>query len=200
MLKDPKLFIDLLKLVYRAKNEKSKEVTEEEQARASQAYDLLIEIKTIPGLKVLEVQAEGENAKIDVNGSALGQWVDDVRKLADECDRQDVCDSIVGQILAHSPFGLDGAWPCESVRDLIEQLKSNKLESGIEVGVYNKRGVVCRANGGGQERVIAKRYNDYAEIVQSKWHRTANMLRGIAKTYEREAKHFDERDAFEEFE
>lgn len=200
LLKDPKLFIDLLKLVYRAKNEKSKEVSEEEQARACQAYDLLKEIKTIPGLKLLEVQVEGKDPKIDVNGSALGQWVDEVRKSADECDRIDVCDSIVGQILAHSPVGLDGAWPCEPVRDLIEQLKSNKLENGIEVGVYNKRGVVCRAKGGGQERVIANRYNDYAEIVQSKWHRTANILRSIAKTYEREAKHYDERDAFEEFE
>jgi hypothetical protein len=103
-------------------------------------------------------------------------------------------------VLAYSPYDSKGHWPCEVVCDLIEKLASNDLEHGVEVGVYNKRGAHFRAKGGAQEHELASKLHGYAQKVQSRWPRTAAMLNRIADGYEREARHFDEKDAFEEFE
>jgi hypothetical protein len=86
------------------------------------------------------------------------------------------------------------------VRNLIESLRSEELERGLSVGVYNKRGVHAREPGGNQERRLAQQFREYARRVEGKWPRTALMLDGIAQGYESEAKREDERAAFEEFE
>ncbi len=59
---------------------------------------------------------------------------------------------------------------------------------------------VSGSKGGAQERGFASKFRGYAQQVRSRWPRTAAMLNRIADCYEREARHFDEEDAFEEFE
>jgi len=103
-------------------------------------------------------------------------------------------------MLAHAPEDADGRWPCEDVRNLIEELGSEDLEQGLEVGVYNKRGAHFREKGGEQERRLMVKFQDYAEKVRSKWPRTTAVLNRIVKQYEREARWHDERDMIDEFE
>ncbi len=202
---DPKLFIDILKLVYRCKNEKPRDYSDQEKARAEQASRLLRQWKTVPGLLGEHIEEEKDNGDISfsegqVDSEKLSTWVNEARRLADECDRLDICDFKIGHVLAYTPYDLKGHWPCETVCNLIEKLASSKLEHGIEAGVYNKRGVHARAKGGTQERELAAKFHGYAQQVCSRWPRTAAMLNRIADGYELEARHFDEEDAFEEFE
>lgn len=79
------------------------------------------------------------------------------------------------------------------VRDLIEEPASEELERGIEIGVYNSRGVFMKAQteGGLQERQLAERYQGYANQVGDRWHRTAAMLRRIAQSYVSDARRED---------
>jgi hypothetical protein len=42
-----------------------------------------------------------------------------------------------------------------------------------------------------QERVLAKQYFNYAEALQLTYHRTAEILRKMAKNYENEAERED---------
>jgi len=201
---DPKTFIELLKILYRGKNEAPQDHSEQEKGTASQAFRLLSKWKVVPGLE--DVQAEKESdgdiqfPKGQVKQEKLFAWVNEARKLAGECDRLDICDIQIGNVLAYSPSDQNGYWPCEVVRNLIEEIDSGELEHGIEVGVYNKRGAYFRAKGGTQERGLAAKFRQYAQQVCSIWPRTAAMLNHIADCYEREARHFDEKAAFEEFE
>ncbi|MHC4638382.1 MAG: hypothetical protein ACYTBV_12930 [Planctomycetota bacterium] len=202
---DPKLFIDILKLVYRGKNEEPKEYSDQEKARAEQASRLLRQWKTIPGLIEQHIEKEKHDGDISfsegrVDSEKLFGWVNEARRLAEECDRLEICDIQLGNVLAYSPRDPKGNWPCEAVCDLIEKLANNDLEHGIEVEVHNKRGAHFRAKGGEQERKLVSKFQEYAQNARSKWPRAAAMLDRIADSYEREARWHDERDAFEEFE
>ena len=84
-------------------------------------------------------------------------------------------------------------WPHEAVRDLIEELASQHIETGMEVEVRNSRGVTSRGmyDGGDQERSLADKYSQWAEATQARWPRTSAMLRRLAESYERDARRHD---------
>ena len=110
-----------------------------------------------------------------------------------ERDRADIGDEQIGQVLSGSPPGTDGAWPAEPVRELIEDIGSRELETGLHIGMTNSRGVTSRGiyDGGQQERELAARYRDWAKITASQWPRTSRVLRGLADDYERDARRMD---------
>jgi hypothetical protein len=202
---DPTLFVDILKIIFRGKDEAPREVTTEESNRATQAYRLLRGWKRIPGLKPVEAPAKADEGGIafatgSVDATALNEWVQEARQRADECGRLEICDSQLGQLLANSPADNHGRWPCEPVRDLIETLASTALEHGLVVGLHNKRGAFFRASGGDQERRLAEQFRASASKLSSRWPRTSGVLTELAEGYDREAKREDSREEFEEFE
>ena len=201
---DPALFIGALKLIFRGDNEEEADVSEAAQARATQAFRMLEEWHLMPGAVTVQVQeVPGEEisfAQGEVNAQALFEWVREARRLAAESGRLEICDSRIGNVLAYAPADPDGTWPCEPVRELIRDVKSEELENGLVIGVFNKRGAHVRAPGGEQERQLAAQFRGYAQKVRSKWPRTFNVLKRIADDYEREGKWHDDREAFEEFE
>jgi hypothetical protein len=92
-------------------------------------------------------------------------------------------------MLSGSPLGADGVWPAEPVRQVIERLKSDELESGLHMGRFNQRGVSVRnpLAGGDMERSIKAKYEADAGKLAARWPRTAAFLRSFATTYERDA-------------
>ena len=115
------------------------------------------------------------------------------RSVLHEQDRGAIGDQRIGSVLRYSPVGDDGVWPHEAIRVLIEELAAEHVERGIEVQVYNSRGVTSRGvyEGGDQERALADQYREWAEATQSRWPRTASMLRRIVDSYERDARRHD---------
>jgi len=189
----PELFVELLKVLFRAEGEpKNKDVSEEKSKIAEQAFHLLQSINTIPGYLSSSVDEI-------VDSSALREWVQKVRKLAQDAGRLLVCDSQIGQILSYAPPSSDGSWPCVEVRNLIEEIQSPKLENGFQIGKYNQRGVVRRGKGGGHEWALAKKYRELAEKVRTMWPRTASILDGLARGYEKEARQWDEQAKRDEY-
>lgn len=95
----------------------------------------------------------------------------------------------IGEILSASKREPDQPWPPVAVCEIIEMVRSRTLESGFEVGVYNRRGVTVRMprDGGEQERSLAARYRRDAEALRFDWPRTAACLDRIAATYEYDA-------------
>jgi hypothetical protein len=190
----PKLFMELLKVVYRAEGEpKNKTVSDDERRIGKQAAHLLQGIHTIPGY------LSNSGAEV-IDSSALREWVLKVRKLAQEVGRLRVCDSQIGQILSYAPQSPDGSWPCVEVRDLIEEIQSPAIENGFRVGKYNQRGVIFRGEGGKQEWDLVKRYRELTEKVRNRWPRTTGILDSLAKGYEREARQWDEQAKWDEYE
>lgn len=206
---DPEFFVQILGFAFKAEAEEKREYTAEEMGRARLAYELLDSWRRLPGIGE---DGSGPNASsgetsesiptgtavpahVSIDAAILSDWV----HRACEATRAAGLDAIgsqrIGQMLAASPAGADGYWPHEAVRDVIEEAQSEDLETGLEVGLHNSRGVTKRAyhEGGGQEEQIARNYGEYAAAFSDNWPRTAAMLRRIAASYRTQARDWDAR-------
>jgi transcriptional regulator with XRE-family HTH domain len=183
---EPRFFADLLALVFRSRDEprdERREVPDEERARAENAYRLLTSWHILPGsLNGGEIDAE-----------ELTAWVRKAREHCKESGRLEVCDSRIGELLAYAPEEEDGSWPCVPVRDLLEEVGTNELLHGFEIGIFNKRGAYSKSptEGGAQERDLAEKHRSYARASEVEWPRTAASLRHMAERYEELARRED---------
>jgi hypothetical protein len=195
--RDPAFFISLIRRMYRPKAEDNAEETgsrdhgedrdehdDKRAAFAANAYRLLSEWQTVPGTL--------DDGSLD--SGLLEGWIRDVRSELETSGHLDFGDSHIGRVLAHGPADADGARPCEPIRTLLERLQSQALEEGLSVELYNTRGPTSRGmfDGGDQERAIAADYAARAERFADRWPRTATVFRGLAESYEREARRMDE--------
>jgi len=147
------------------------------EQRARKGYKFLHGLKRIPGYKSGELDT-----------STLAEWIKAVREACVELGRSDVCDIRIGELLSHAPVGSDGVWPCEAVRDVMEDLHPEHIMRGVHTGRYNSRGVHARGDGGAQERELANKYRKWAQALQFTHPYVASeLLMNIAKGYEHEA-------------
>lgn len=185
VMSEPQLFAELISLLYKPMHQEREEpLTEGAQNAASHAWKILHACKRIPGT--------GSDGRIDAD--AFTQFVDSVRELCSQADRQAVADLTLGEILAHAPADQDEAWPFAPAREILERPELVDMRRGFNTGVFNKRGVTCRSpcEGGGQERDLASYYRGQAERVQYSHPNVAAMLEDIAKMYEHHGKHQDD--------
>ena len=183
--RNPSFFIEVLSLVYPSESTESTDVSDDQRCKAHLGYTLLDSWRTLPG----------SNDGGAINAQELREWINCTRQLGTECGRGAIADEVIGKVLSGSPPGQDRVWPAEAVRDVVEDCKSQDLERGFEIGKFNSRGVVQKslAEGGEQERQLAKQYKKYAEAVGDRWPRTAAMLRRLADTYDSYARQEDDR-------
>src|SRR5690606_38744002 len=81
---------------------------------AERGYHMLESLRRIPGHDDL-----GE-----LTADRLAQWISTVRRSCAELSRSDIADLWIGKLLAHAPVGHDGIWPCEPVRQVMEEIQS----------------------------------------------------------------------------
>lgn len=176
--RNPKLFIEALQCIFTGENEPSAEVSDEAKAFAELAEEFLESWKQMPGVQ--------EDGSVDTEG--LRTWVMRARELAAKCGQSkvaDIADIYIGYSLAFSPTDSDGVWPHVAVRDLLEELANPVIERNWRTQTFNNRGVTVRlsTDGGEQERILVKQYDDYARQIGDRWPRTAAVLREIAEDY-----------------
>jgi hypothetical protein len=179
--KDPLFFVEILKFICRSENDRddSAEPDEMTATRFELGSELLESWLQVPGLT--------EEGRVDLK--QLRNWVLQARAECQESGRGTIGDLKIGEVLAYAPKTPDGIWPDLAVREVIEEVSSRKLERGIEIGVYNKRGAWNKpiGEGGLQERQLAETYRNYATAVGDTHPRTAAMLRRIAAGYDSDA-------------
>lgn len=185
---DPQFFAQLVGFIYKrddhVEDPSNDDVSEEiRERRARVAHEVLDSWYLMPGVK--------EDSTLDEK--ELTDWVDVARKQCTETKHLMGCDIQIGFILAHAPADPDGIWPHTAVRNLIERLSNEIIDRHIQNEIYNSRGVVSRGlnDGGKQERGLAEKYKKIGSAIKAKWPRTAKMLRGIAESYEYQAKNED---------
>ena len=192
--RDPALFADLVAHMCRRDDGQTDDVVNEQAAWV--AGSILVPIMMGQGI----VPGKMEDGVVDYE--ALTTWVNEARRLCAERGRGGIGDDFIGQLLSRAPVGDDGIWPCEPVRELLEQVASQNMGNGFAVGTHNRRGATSRGafDGGGQERTLVEEYRRQANGVAARWPTTAGLLRRIAESYEREARWHDrdaeERDRF----
>lgn len=150
---------------------------------AERGYKLISAIKRIPGS---DAPNDDEAAK------RLAKWVAEIRKSCAELSRAGIADVVIGELLASAPAGKDGAWPCETVRAVMEDVQSESMMRGAHTGAYNSRGAHARGPGGDQERQLADIYRKWAQQIRATSPYVASeLLMSLAGTYEREASRED---------
>lgn len=189
---EPELFVSMIKMAYK-KDDKSHSEEEEEtsQTAASYAYDFLREHKRLPGVK--------DDGSFD--GVYFQSWANKVRQKSSELGRKDISEYVLGELIAYAPNDdLDNSWPHRSVRDLIEEFNSDRLDDGIRIGLFNKRGGTTKSlfEGGGQERQIARRFEEWEKSCSLLWTRTSSILREMKMRYLADANDEDQRAIYEE--
>jgi hypothetical protein len=100
---------------------------------------------------------------------------------------------MIGQALAYAPADAEGLFPPRVVRDLLEDLRADHIERGLEIGIVNRRGMTWRGmtDGGVQEWELAANYRRDA-LAASEWPRTKKILNGLAEHYEHDARREDD--------
>jgi hypothetical protein len=193
---DPDLFVTVMEMTWPASDseldEENEEAapegeppTSEQVQQAESGYALLTSIDRLPG-----TMPDGQ-----VDSAALRQWVTQVFDRATAAGRRKVAEALIGQILASAPADEDGDWPCQPVRDLLEELQSERVERELAMRLYNLRGVTIRDphDGGKQERELAEQYRAFAAGFSDTWPQTAAVLRQLAERYDTDAREEDNR-------
>lgn len=185
----PELFIQMLSAIFKPSEESGivdPEPQDPEQARAvaTQAYGLLELWSRIPGTR--------DDGTIDAE--VLEAWIKEARMRAKAAGREGIADSRIGNVLSASPLGVDGAWPAEPVRAVLDLFRSRSMIEGFRIGKMNRRGVTSRmpGDGGALERAEATRYRAWAKTVSYEFPYTAKALEQLAEAYERDARRHDE--------
>lgn len=172
---DPSFFVELLTLVFRSENADAQ--TEPGDPKlAERAFDILHNWRRVPG-------AAGDGT---IDPSAFTAWVRQALDISAQQGCGLVAQSIIGQVLAHAPSVPGGVWPCTAVRDALDDPDHEAMREGLHTGLFNKRGVTSRMpdEGGGQERVLAAQYRDWADALASTHWRLGGVLVSLADYYE----------------
>ena len=190
MATDPQFFVELICSLYRPRNRNADDDASMEppdaqtRQRVDRAHHLLNSWQHPPGLR--------DDGSIDP--TALRDWISEARRLLRDADRAEVGEQRIGQVLWAAPEGPDGIKPGTEIRELLEELCSHQIETGMYLAIVNSRGATFRAPdaGGGQERQLAVEYHRQADQLKYQWPRTANILTGVARRYEHHARWEDE--------
>jgi excisionase family DNA binding protein len=198
---DPSLFVTMVERVYRAKHDRGSTPSERDSALAHHAWMVLNdwddrsdrtrdpdELPSVRGW--LPGYADGR-----VDRAELTRWVREARDALAESGRADIGDECIGNVLARSPTGEDAIWPAEAIRELIEEVGSVDIDTGVYLGVVNGRGVASRGvfDNGDQERSLASLYRGWERATAGRWRRTSRILRRLADSYESDARREDDR-------
>ncbi|WP_262849459.1 hypothetical protein [Mumia quercus] len=184
---DPAEFVGMVCLVFRARPTSEDEEGVEEQAggeqcdasMATNAYRLLNAWDSPPGLVDGAMDAE-----------VLRSWLDRAMELLAERGRIEVGLQQFGQVLGHTPPDSDGTWPGVVVRDLLEDVQLEHIETGLYLHLVNSRGMTSRGleDGGDQELQLSVDYRAKAEALADTAPRTAALFRRVAASYDRDAR------------
>jgi hypothetical protein len=176
---DPTFFCEVIGLVFRSRNEDSQdeEPTELQRNLARNAYDLLYEWKTPPGIK-----PDGE-----FNSDSFIVWFKEVKRIVTETGHLDIALSQLGQVLTHTPQDDDGLWIHNVVAQALNEKDATKMRTGFATELFNQRGTHSYT-AGKEELALARKYREKAEALEAKgYSRFATAMREFAVGYEQDA-------------
>lgn len=193
MSNNPSTFVDVLSMVYKPRYDATAQKDEDHEIEqidtvgekvAESAFKLLNSWHLIPG--------KTPEGPIDV--SNLKTWIDNVILTAKQRGFFEVALCNIGNVLSYSAGEADGQWPCNSICEVLEYYKDDRIDLNFRIGVHKQRGTTVRGmyDGGKQERTLIEKYKSYASQVVGTYPRVSDILNDIANDFERDAIREDE--------
>ena len=177
---DPDFFCEVIRLIYRSKNEMEspKELSEQDKAIADNAYELLDKWKTPPGK-----QSDGQFLP-----DQFEKWLKRIDEACNESGHLEVALMHIGNVLIHAPPDPEGLWIHRTVASALNATDEEEMRNSFRSGMYNSRGVHTVDPTGKPEQELAEKYRQKAEDVENAgYHSFADTLRKLAEGYDREA-------------
>jgi hypothetical protein len=178
---DPSFFCEVIRSVYRPRGtpKSDNEPSEKQKAIATNAYKLLHEWRTPPG-----VQADGS-----LSADCLKDWLKSVKKECSKSGHLEVALAHIGKVLIFSPPDTDGLWINHVAAEALNAKDSEEMRSGFELGIFNSRGAHWVDPTGKPELELAAKYDKQAEDVENVgYQRLAISLRNLVNSYKNEAR------------
>lgn len=175
MKNDPKIYADLVGIVYKAEDDEPED--KEKCEVANDVYSAFDKARFCPAEKDGKVSYE-----------VLKKWVEELKGLLIKQKQENLFGHLIGRLLAYSPIGADSYHPCEAVRKIIEEYDSDSLRSSYIVAEENKRGVHT-VDAGKSELILHQRYLNNAEGLQAEYPKTAEIYFTLSEDYKREAEY-----------
>lgn len=170
--KDPKVYADLVSLVFRKDHGHTLPLSDEEREYRNNLHSLYIKARFCPAEVNGEVKAE-----------ELESWIHQFKGLLEENDQGSLFGALLGRLFAFSPKGLDGHKPCEAVRPMIEKYFDGRLGQGYRSAVLNQRGMFS-PTAGKAELELAESFKANAEYLTFLGYpRTAKIYYELARDY-----------------
>lgn len=187
---EPAFYCEVIRLVFHSKKEErsTEEPAEERKRVATNAYRLLSEWRSPPGL-----QGDGT-----FDGSAFTAWLGAVKQECDVTGHLEVAMTMLGHSLMYVPADPDGLWINRSVAAALNAKDAGDMRDGLRTELFNSRGV-HGFTAGREELELAKKYRTQADSVElAGFHRLATTLKELADSYERDAARESSRSPFED--
>lgn len=167
----PQPYADMVAIIYKKDDgEVQQEKTYEDQI-ISNVYSLFYDAKFCPA------ESEGK-----VNKEKLFGWIAELKELLAKQKQASLFTYLLGRALANSPIGEDGYYPCESVREAIQEYGDECLENEYVISIFNQRGVFS-PTGGTAERELAKKYKRNADAMRTKYSKVASIYDKLCEKY-----------------
>jgi hypothetical protein len=172
----PDTFAEIVSIVFKKdNNEKIEERTEEQTQFANAIYRLYDMAHFCPA----------ENNGM-VDSEDLDKWIQEFSNLLEKNNQQSLFGFLLGRLWSFSPVGKDNNYPCEAVRDAIENYADESMISEYKVALFNQRGIFS-PSAGREERAIADRYKRTADCFKLRYPKTAEIFYGLYRQYIAEA-------------
>ena len=168
--KHPQFFAEIVFTAYNLKKDSS--IQDDILKKKIWGYlDLLSSLKQLPG----------RDESGELKPENLVKWIRDAQAVFRRSDQLATGDYCIGELLSKSPDGKDGIWPCEPVRDALEEVYSEKISSGFRIGRSNSHDGTHVGFGGDPERKTERRYREWAERIKYSHPKTSEILRELAE-------------------
>jgi addiction module HigA family antidote len=193
LAKSPLLFVQAIAITFKRTDTGADPVewniptNQEKNKLALSTFTLLEKMKLVPGTN--------ETGTIDVD--YLREWIFNVRSLCAANGRETIADQCIGKVLSGAPIGKDGIWPCEPIREILEELSAPHIGVGVSVGLQNARGPILGASGT-EEGELSAKYLEWASQLRFEYPFVAQMLKDIADSYRRHAEWIASKDVLRE--
>lgn len=166
----PKLFADIIKVIYKKDNETNVDITNNEDFNRSM-YRLYRKAHFCPAEK------DGKVDEVE-----LEKWILEFRQLLITNNQDSLFTLALGRLFSFSPVGTDGHEPCESVRNMIEKYGDDEMNNSYITEVCNRRGVY-NLTAGEDEFKIANALKENGEYLESEYSETAKMYFDLYNIY-----------------
>ena len=177
---DPAFFCEVIRLIYRSKKEdkSEKEPSEQDKSIATNAWRLLHEWRTPPG-----IQSDSTFSR-----EQFTQWLEQTKETCAKSGHLEVALTHVGQVLFYGPPDPQGLWINQTAADALNGKDAEEMRNGFCLEVFNSRGVHGVDPTGKPERELAEQYRQKAnEVENAVYQRFAVTLRSLSESYDRDA-------------